>query len=147
MPRSPRLLEISVGLYCVLLKAYPSSFRSEYGAEMALVFREMSELLCRSTIPWRSSPTDRTCEEEVNRFSEHLPFCLNEGRIEDRADPRLRTDELGEFYKSFLSIQLDVISRRFGQDNARRSFEQVLRQLAPELQEVSARYGFESLIN
>jgi hypothetical protein len=49
--------------------------------------------------------------------------------------------------KPFLSIQLDVISRRFGQDNARRSFEQVLRQLAPELQEVSARYGFESLIN
>ncbi len=111
------------------------------------VFREISELLCRSTIPWRSSPTDRTCEEEVNRFSEHLPFCLNEGRIEDQADPRLRTDELVEFYRSFLSIQLDVIGRRFGQDNARRSFEQVLRQLAPELQEVSSRYGFESLSN
>jgi hypothetical protein len=59
----------------------------------------------------------------------------------------LRTDELVRFYKSFLSIQLDVISRRFGRDNARRSFELVLRQLAPELQEISARHGFESLIN
>jgi hypothetical protein len=111
------------------------------------VFREISELLCRSTIAWRSSPTDRACEEEVNQLSDHLPFCLNEGRIEDRADPRLRTDELVRFYKSFLSIQLDVISRRFGRDNARRSFELVLRQLAPELQEISARHGFESLIN
>ncbi len=111
------------------------------------VFREISELLCRSTIAWRSSPTDRACEEEVNQLSEHLPICLNEGRIEDRADPRLKTDELVRLYRSFLSIQLDVISRRFGRDNARGSFEQVLRQLAPELQEVSARYGFGSLIN
>ncbi|TEU13462.1 MAG: DUF4388 domain-containing protein [Anaerolineales bacterium] len=140
------VFETSKALYC--LTAVGLVRTGDLGKiRLRRVFREISELLCRSTIPWRSSPTDRACEEEVNQLSEHLPFCLNEGRIEDRADPRLRTDELVGFYKSFLSIQLDVISRRFGQDNARQSFEQVLRQLAPELQEVSAKYGFESLIN
>ena len=139
------VFETSKALYC--LTAVGLVRTGDLGKiRLRRVFREISELLCRSTIAWRSSPTDRACEEEVNQLSEHLPLCLSDGRIEDRADPRLKTDELVRFYKSFLSIQLDVISRRFGRDNARRSFEQVLRQLAPELQEVSARYGFESLI-
>ncbi|HID63636.1 MAG TPA: DUF4388 domain-containing protein [Anaerolineae bacterium] len=140
------VFETSKALYC--LTAVSLVRTGDLGKiRLRRVFREISELLCRSSIAWRSSPTDRTCEEDVNRLSEHLPLRLNDGRIEDQADPRLKTEELVRLYKSFLSIQLDVISRRFGPDNARRSFEQVLRQLSPELQEVSAKYGFESLIN
>jgi hypothetical protein len=37
---SPRSVESSVRVYKVLIKAYPASFRGEYGDEMALVFRE-----------------------------------------------------------------------------------------------------------
>jgi DNA-binding PadR family transcriptional regulator len=140
------VFETSKALYC--LTAVGLVRTGDLGKiRLRRVFREIAELLCRSTIPWRSSPTDRVCEEEVNQRSEHLPLRLSDGRIEDRTDPHLRTDELVRFYQSFLSIQLEVISRRFGRDNARRAFEQVLRQLAPEMQEVSVRYGFESLIN
>jgi DNA-binding PadR family transcriptional regulator len=110
------------------------------------VFREIAELMCSSTIAWRSSPDDRSCEQEVNQLTEHLPLCLNRGRIEDQAEPKLNTDELVEMYRGFLISQLDVVSRRFGRDNARQSFERTLRQLAPELQEVAKRYGFDQLL-
>jgi DNA-binding PadR family transcriptional regulator len=111
------------------------------------VFREIAELMCSSTVAWRSSPDDRSCEEEVNQLTEHLPLCLNRGRIEDQAEPRLDIDELVEMYRGFLLSQLDVVSRRFGQGNARQSFERTLRQLAPELQEVAKRYGFDQLLS
>jgi hypothetical protein len=107
------------------------------------LFREIAELMCSSTVAWRSSPEDRACEEEVNRLTEHLPLCLNRGRIEDQADPQLKTDGLVEMYREFVRAQLDVVSRRFGRDNARQSFERTLRQLAPELQEVARRYRFD----
>jgi DNA-binding PadR family transcriptional regulator len=110
------------------------------------VFREIAELMCSSTIAWRSSPDDRACEEEVNELTIHLPLCLNRGRIEDQADPQLKTDGLVEMYRGFLLTQLDVVSRRFGRDNARQSFERTLRQLAPELQDVAKRYGFDKLL-
>jgi DNA-binding PadR family transcriptional regulator len=109
------------------------------------VFRELAELLCSSTIAWRSSPDDRSCEDEVNDVTGHLPLCLNRGRIEDQADPQLTTDGLVEMYRAFLLAQLDVVSRRFGRENARQSFERTLRQLAPELQEVAKRYGLDKL--
>ncbi|MGD9147034.1 MAG: DUF4388 domain-containing protein [Anaerolineae bacterium] len=111
------------------------------------VFREIAELMCSSTIAWRSSPDDRSCEEEVNDLTGHLPLCLNRGRIEDQADPQLTTDGLVEMYRTFLLAQLDVVSRRFGHDNARRSFERTLRQLAPELQAVAKRYGFDKTLS
>jgi DNA-binding PadR family transcriptional regulator len=110
------------------------------------VFREIAELMCSSTLTWRTSPDDRTCEEEVNQRTEHLPLCLNRGRIEDQAQPQLRTDELVEMYRRFLLTQLDVVSRRFGRENTRQSFERMLRQLAPELQDVAKRYGFDKLL-
>lgn len=110
------------------------------------VFREIAELMCGSTVAWRTSPEDRTCEEEVNAATGHLPICLNGGRIEDQARPQLRTDELVEMYRSFLMTQLDVVSRRFGLANARQSFERTLQQLAPELQEVARRYGLDRLL-
>jgi hypothetical protein len=49
-------------------------------------------------------------------------------------------------YRSFLLAQLGVVSHRFGRENARQSFERTLRQLAPELQEVAKRYGFDKLL-
>jgi DNA-binding PadR family transcriptional regulator len=110
------------------------------------VFREIAELMCSSTVAWRSSSNDRTCEEEVNHLTEHLPLCLSRGRIEDQADPQLTTEGLVEMYRAFLLAQLDVVSRRFGRENARQSFERTLRQLAPELQDVAKRYHFDKLL-
>jgi hypothetical protein len=110
------------------------------------VFREIAELMCSSTVAWRSSPDDRSCEEEVNDLTDHLPLCLNRGRIEDQADPQLTTDGLVEMYRAFLLAQLDVVSRRFGRDNARKSFERTLQQLAPELQEVARRYALDKVL-
>jgi DNA-binding PadR family transcriptional regulator len=110
------------------------------------LFREIAELMCSSTVAWRTSPDDRSCEEEVNTLTEHLPLCLNRGRIEDQADPQLTTDGLVEMYRAFLLAQLEVVSRRFGRENARQSFDRTLRQLAPELQEVAKRYSFNKLL-
>jgi hypothetical protein len=42
MADSPRSIERSVRLYRALLRAYPASFRQEYGDEMTLVFRELA---------------------------------------------------------------------------------------------------------
>ena len=110
------------------------------------VFREIAELVCSSTTAWRSSADDRTCEQEVNLRCQHLPLCLNKGRIEDQAEPQLSVDGLVEIYRKFLLTQLEVVSQRFGRQNARQSFERTLRQLAPELQAVAKRYGFDRLM-
>jgi hypothetical protein len=110
------------------------------------LFREIAELMCSSTVAWREVPEDRTCEEMVNERTGHLPLCLSRGRIEDQANPQLRTDGLVDMYRAFLLAQLEVVSQRFGPDNARQSFERTLRQLAPELQEVARRYEFDKLL-
>jgi DNA-binding PadR family transcriptional regulator len=110
------------------------------------VFREIAELMCSSTLTWRTAPDDRTCEDEVNQRCEQLPLCLNRGRIEDQAAPQLKAEELVEMYRRFLLVQLNVVSRRFGRENARQSFERTLHQLAPELQDVAKRYGFDRLV-
>jgi DNA-binding PadR family transcriptional regulator len=107
------------------------------------VFREIAELMCRSTLEWRSSPDDRACEEEVNQRVDRVPIRLDHGRIEDQVDPQIETDELKGMYGFFLAEQYRVISRRFGRSNARQAFEQTLRQLGPELQDVAKRYGFD----
>jgi DNA-binding PadR family transcriptional regulator len=138
------LFEASRVFYClaaigVLRAADPDKIR------LRRVFRELAELVCYSTIPWRSSPDDRSCEEEVNRRVELLPIRLRNGRVEDQADPQLGTDELKEIYYTFLQRQYRVISQRFGRSNALQSFEQALRQLAPELQSVAKRYGFDRI--
>jgi DNA-binding PadR family transcriptional regulator len=109
------------------------------------VFREITEWMCRSTVPWRSSPDDRECEKEVNERTRALPIALDNGRIQDRVDREMKTDELKELYTQFLTEQYTVVSRRFGRTNAQRSFEQALHQLAPELQAVAKRYGLDRL--
>jgi hypothetical protein len=140
------LFEASRVCYClaavgIVRSADPDKIR------LRRVFREIAELMCSSTIAWRSSPDDRTCEEDVNSMTLSVPLRLDRGRIEDQSDPRLKTEELVEMYRAFLLAQLDVISRRFGQDNAQQSFELTLRQLAPELQNVAKRYRFDRLLS
>jgi hypothetical protein len=111
------------------------------------VFREIAELMCSSTIPWRASPEDTACEEEVNHRVRHLPLRLDSGRVVDSADPHLGTEELKEMYHRFLLEQFRVIDRLFGHSNARQAFERTLRQLAPELQAVARRHGFDRLVS
>ena len=139
------VFEVSRGFYCL---AAVGAVRTADLDKIRLrrVFREIAELMCSSTIAWRASPEDRACEEEVNQLCTTLPLRLNQGRIEDQADPQLRTDDLVEMYQRFLLTQLDVVSRRFGRENARESFERTLRQLAPELQNVAKRYAFDQLL-
>ena len=106
------------------------------------VFREIAELMCKSTLAWRASPDDRTCEEEVNNRCKHLPIQLQNGRIVDRADPQMAIDQLKEMYRFFLQRQFEIIGRFFGHANASEAFERTLRQLSPELQDVAKRSGF-----
>jgi hypothetical protein len=110
------------------------------------VFREMAELMCESTLAWRTSPDRLSCEEEVNTRCRHIPILLVDGRVEDRADPQMGLDELRKMYRFFLDQQLRVVRRRFGHSDARRSFERSLRQLAPELQDAARRHGFDHLV-
>jgi DNA-binding PadR family transcriptional regulator len=138
------LFETSRMVYClaaigVLRTADPDKIR------LRRVFREIAELVCRSTVSWRADPDDRSCEEEVNQRVQALPIRLNHGRIEDQVDPQCSIDEMQEIYQVFLRKQLRVVSSRFGRVNARQAFDQALRQLAPELQGVARRYGFDKL--
>ncbi len=110
------------------------------------VFREIAELVCDSTVAWRDSPNDVSCEEMVNERTRHLPLRLHQGRIEDQADPHLKTDKLVELYHEFLLAQLQVVSQTFGRDRAKESYARTLRQLVPELQAVARRYGFDKLL-
>jgi DNA-binding PadR family transcriptional regulator len=109
------------------------------------VFREIAELICSSTLAWRSTPDDRTCEDEVNRRTTQLPIHLDHGHIEDQTDLQMDTDELRAMYRLFLQEQFGVVSRRFGQANARQSFERTLQRLAPELQDVARRHGLDRI--
>jgi len=109
------------------------------------VFREIAELVCDSTMAWRA-PGDRSCEEMVNERTKHLPLRLHQGRIEDQADPHLKTDKLVELYHEFLLAQLEVVGETFGRDKARESFTRTLQHLVPELQTVAKRYGFDKLL-
>ncbi|MCX8067935.1 MAG: DUF4388 domain-containing protein [Anaerolineae bacterium] len=105
-------------------------------------FREFSELLCRATKPYRSSPTDFTCEMEVNQRTANagLPIRFNASRIEDRTDPSLRTEELAEIYRRFLRIQQEVVRERFGEALARQLVQQARAQVSPSLMETLRRY-------
>jgi hypothetical protein len=139
------LYETSQVLYCLTAIGVLQA-ASQDKILLRRVFREIAELMCKGTLAWRPAPDDRTCEEEVNRRVAHLPIRLNAGRIEDRTDPQLGADELREMYRLFLAEQFKVVSRRFGGTNAHHSFDQAWRHLAPELQEVGRRYGFERAV-
>ncbi|MGC8838315.1 MAG: DUF4388 domain-containing protein [Anaerolineae bacterium] len=108
-------------------------------------FREIAELLCRSTFAWRTSPDDRSCEEEVNLCMTGTPLRLRDGHLEDETPPATPTEELERLYRDFVRSQLRVISRRFGRENALKSYQQVLDRLSPDLRAVAARHGLDSL--
>jgi DNA-binding PadR family transcriptional regulator len=139
------LFETSRAIYClaavgVLRTADLDRIR------MRRVFREIAELMCAKTIPWRATPEDRTCEEQVNDLSRHLSIRLDGGRVQDETDPKLAIDELQDAYRCFLQNQFTVVSRSFGHTNARTSYRQALSQLAPELQDAAKRYGFHEVV-
>lgn len=136
------LFETSRVFYClvtigVLRAADPDKI------SLRRVFREIAELMCNSTLAWRVNPEDRSCEEEVNARCSHLPIRIQNGRIEDSADPQLSVDELVKMYVFFLREQYQVVASFFGRSNAQQASERALRQLSPELQEVAKRYGLD----
>jgi DNA-binding PadR family transcriptional regulator len=104
-------------------------------------FREIAELVCRSTFQYRSSPEDFSCEVQVNLAASGLPIRLNRSRIEDDTDPGLDGRQLAKIYCEFLQTQLRVIGERFGASVAKSSFEQSLRRLAPDLHTVAEDFG------
>jgi DNA-binding PadR family transcriptional regulator len=139
------LFETSRAVYCLAAIGVLRTASMDK-TRLRRVFREIAELMCNSTVAWRGDPDDRSCEEEVNALvGEQMPICLRGGRIQDQADPHLGIDDLQEMYRRFLQEQYAVVSRRFGRSNARQAFERTLRQLAPELQGVAKRYGFDRL--
>jgi hypothetical protein len=110
-------------------------------------FREISELVCRSTQAWRSSPEDFSCEIEVNQAAAELPIRINRSRIEDNTDPHLDGDELAQVYRDFLGIQLTVIKGRFGPSAAQSSYVDALRRLAPDLRKIARRHELTGLVS
>jgi DNA-binding PadR family transcriptional regulator len=136
--------ETSKILYCLTAVGLLRSSDQEK-IRLRRFFREFAELMCRSTLPWRDPPDDRGCEIEVNRRCAHLPIRLEMGRIQDETDPVLKTEELAELYRTFLTTQYTVIKEWFGQDRVRKAFEKVSRQLSPGLQEVFGKYNFEKI--
>lgn len=139
------LFEISRSLYCLtMVEAVRTADVDKI--RLRRVFREIAELMCRSTEAWRTAPDDRSCEQDVNEKCATLSVRLNHGRIEDQTEPQMRTESLVEVYRRFLLAQIEVVSARFGRDNATQSFQRTLNQLAPELQSVARRHGFDRLL-
>lgn len=140
------LFEVSRTLYSL---AAVGAIRSADKLRLRLrrTFREIAELMCRSTITWRASPDDRECEQEVNARCTDIPIQLVDGRIADQTPPDLRTDALISLYKRFLRAQLEVVGNRFGVKRAQLSFNRTIRQLVPELQDAAREAGFLDLIH
>jgi hypothetical protein len=104
------------------------------------VFREFAELVCKGTQPYRSEPSDISCQVAVNERCTDLPIRLIDGRIEDRTDPSLRAEDLAEVYQHFLQTQRMVVGEWFGEDVAQNLSRQVLSKISPGLQEALKRY-------
>ncbi len=138
------LFETSKALYGLVAAGLASAADVER-LRLRRAFREIAELLCRSTFAWRTSPDDRSCEEEVNTCMAGTPLRLRDGHLEDETPPSTPTEELERLYRDFVGTQLRVISQRFGRENARRSYQQVLERLSPDLRAVAARHGLDSL--
>lgn len=138
------LFETSKALYGLVAAGLASA--ADVGRlRLRRAFREIAELLCRSTFAWRTSPDDRSCEEEVNTSVADTPLRLRDGHLEDETPPATPTEELERLYRDFVHAQLKVISQRFGWENALKSYQQVLERLSPDLRAVAARHGLDSL--
>jgi DNA-binding PadR family transcriptional regulator len=104
------------------------------------VFREFAELMCRATIPYRDSPDDSSCEDEVNHCCQHLSVRFVNSRIEDQTDPTLGTEGLARTYRTFLGAQQDVVKQRFGEAVADTLVEQVTSRISPSLRDALREY-------
>lgn len=103
-------------------------------------FREIAELFCLATKPYRASPDDASCETAVNTLCANLPIRFKASRIEDHTDPALKTEELASIYRRFLQAQQRVLLEQFGEKLVALWREQVLRQISPGLQGVARQY-------
>jgi DNA-binding PadR family transcriptional regulator len=104
------------------------------------VFREFAELMCRATIPYRDSPDDTSCEDEVNQCCQHLAVRFVNSRIEDQTDPALGTEGLAKTYRTFLGAQQEVVRQRFGEAVADTLMEQVTSRISPGLRDALRDY-------
>ena len=138
------VFETSKILYCLTAVGLLRSGDQEK-IRLRRFFREFAELMCRSTLPSRDPPNNRGCEIEVNQHCAQLPIRFEMGRIQDQTDPALKTEELADLYRTFLSTQYTVIREWFGDDRTQEAFERVLRQLSPGLQEVFDKYSFKGI--
>ena len=129
--------KILYGLYTVGLiqSADPDKSR------LRRVFREFAELMCRSAIPYRTTPDEaKSCEQEVNRRCETLPVRIVDSRIEDRTDVSLTVSELASVYRTFLRTQHTVLTERLGQAIADELRQRVLTRISPDLHEILEQY-------
>ncbi|MFN2283251.1 MAG: hypothetical protein ACK2UQ_02450, partial [Anaerolineae bacterium] len=129
--------KILYGLYIVGLiqSADPDKSR------LRRVFREFAELMCRSAIPYRTTPDEaKSCEQEVNRRCETLPVRIVDSRIEDRTDVSLTVSELANIYRTFLRTQHTVLTERLGQAIADELRQRVLTRISPDLHEILEQY-------
>jgi len=139
------VFETSKVLYCLTAVGLLRSGDQEK-IRLRRFFREFAELMCRSTLPWRDPPDNGGCEIQVNQHCAHLPIRFEMGRIQDETDPALKTEELADLYRMFLSTQYAVIKEWFGEERVQRAFDRVLRQLSPGLQEVFGKYHFKGVV-
>jgi DNA-binding PadR family transcriptional regulator len=129
--------KILYGLYAVGLvqPADPNKSR------LRRVFREFAELMCRSAIPYRTTPDEaKSCEQEVNRRCEDLPVRITDSRIEDHTDVSLPVSELANIYRTFLNTQHAVLTERLGKAIADELRQRVLTRISPDLHEILEQY-------
>lgn len=104
-------------------------------------FREVAELFCLMTKPYRVSPDDLSCEMAVNAECADLPIRFNASRIEDHTDPALRTEELAAIYRRFLQAQWKILRERFGEERVAAWRAQVVSKINPSLLGLIRQYG------
>ncbi len=104
------------------------------------VFRELAELMCKGTKPYRLRPDDFSCELEVNARCAELPVRFVAGRIEDQTDPSVQTKTLVGIYRRFLHTQQAVVRERFGEAVAQQLLQTVCSQISPGLKEALKQY-------
>ena len=105
------------------------------------VFREFAELMCRSAIPYRTTPEEATlCEQEVNQRCAALPVRIANSRIEDHTDATLQVEELAKIYHTFLQTQHTVLSERLSPEIANELRQRVLSRISPNLRETLEQY-------
>jgi DNA-binding PadR family transcriptional regulator len=106
---------------------------------------QMAEAFYQAVVILAGAKEAKALEEEINASGASKDLCFRQGKLHDASDPRLEIGRLVELYKEFLSLVLMAIGARLGSNFAQQSYERILRQLAPELQDIASRYNFHRL--